>query len=165
MYEQQNKNSRIDLDIFAAMKIAEAIIADFKLRHKGLEDKIDKAFIILKPTAEEMKHSHNIYKKHCIELLERTIRGQDTSMITDAEILCAMHRFLIQAKLTEKGKQIAEYIFYKIMGYNECMKKYSKEEIKNIEEKISEIKHRFRINRTHTEYVDDIEEPMAQSLK
>ncbi len=85
---------------FELMDVAEEVIALRKEQHPDMKQEIDRAFGILSP-GHLISFSHDLYRIHCRELLDRVVSGGDTRQATDAEKMAAMSEASLRTPMSD----------------------------------------------------------------
>jgi hypothetical protein len=78
---------------FRCMEVAEEEIATAKERRPEKVETLDQVFGHLCPPALLSDLSHEVYRAHCRELLERAANGEKLRLGTAAEVVAALSRF------------------------------------------------------------------------
>lgn len=84
--------------LFDAITWAEDEIDAAARRHPAAAEKIQRSFLLLRPTHPRMR-SQALYRSHCRELLDRVARGEDTRPGTAAECCLALSETSLRVPL------------------------------------------------------------------
>lgn len=111
-------------NVFHFMDIAEEEIDEAELRFPDKADRINDFFVHLYPG----KHLETwagtaipdaVYRSHCCELLERVAKNEDTTLGTDAEVLCTVSGASFSTLLNVMHSHIYGKCFLSVFGSDE----------------------------------------------
>jgi hypothetical protein len=84
--------------LFDAMEWAEDEIDAATRRHPAAADRIQRSFLLLRPSSPQMR-TEAVYRSHCKELLDRVAAGEDTRPGTAAECCLALSETSLKVPL------------------------------------------------------------------
>jgi len=101
--------------ILDQVEICESVIA--KTRHDNPEHNaaIWNSFKLLMPSELLWEAPEPVYRAHCAELLERVVKGQDTTLGTKAEIMMALSESSLAHPLTHTASVLYARLFREIL--------------------------------------------------
>jgi len=100
---------------FRRMDIAEEEIARAKRRHPKHKDRIFQLFRQLCPTPPLAHVLDDVYRRHCRELIERSIQCEDTKPATEAEVLGFLSQASLEAPLNRIPSLLYQQLFADIL--------------------------------------------------
>ncbi len=80
------------------------------------------AFGVMCPTPPLRGKSHDVYRAHARELVERIIAGKDTRPGTRCEVLCCLLATALKAPLNQSGGALAEHLFAELFPRHQVSK-------------------------------------------
>lgn len=101
---------------FEKMEKAEWLITSAKKKHPGKAEALHEAFGILCPPAILRDKHEKLYEHYVNELLQRIIKGDDTTVGTKAEALCVLLEASLKSPLQRDHTALIDALYQEIFG-------------------------------------------------
>ena len=105
------------LNVFWFTTIADEEVRDYQEFYPDKAELIENSFVMLTPSPLISNKGCELYRAHCIELLERQVNGEDLEPATDAEIIGAISDLSLKAPLERGCVDVMQKLFVKLFPH------------------------------------------------
>jgi hypothetical protein len=134
---------------FAAMEVAEEVIAEQKKLHPEHADVVHGAFMFCTPGDTMLGAPVRLYRKHVEQVIGRVRHRAKLAPATDAEVLHLLYRRSLIAPPTHEDWSAQMYLFETLFGTDKMREVMGGEtlrpsEIRSAKDRIEDIRHDLR---------------------